>query len=182
MRNRRLSYALAFFLLMSLLAGCSSATSAPASSGVITHPTATPTSFGVNSPLVGTYTTTITPKDVVGHREFDNPSLPPSSTTVYLPGLWVLSFRNDGIWIAQGSTELNNQYIGTGRYQVTASQVTLVTDSKCLEYYVPYYGPGAQSATYTWTIHGKTLVLRTAQDLCAPRKIVLSSHPWTLQD
>ncbi|HJT58842.1 MAG TPA: hypothetical protein VJ761_20195 [Ktedonobacteraceae bacterium] len=142
---------------------------------------ATPTDFTVNSPLVGTYTTTITAKDVAGHREFDNTSLPPSSTTMYLPGLWVLTFRNDGIWIAQGSTNLNNQYIGTGRYQVTASQVTLVTDSKCLEYYVPYYGASAQSATYTWSIHGGRLLLQTAQDLCAPRKIVLSSHPWKLQ-
>ena len=181
MRNYRLSYALVLFLLTSLLAACSGATSVPASSHVNILPTATPTSFGVNSPLVGTYTTTITPKDVAGHREFDNTSLPPSSTTMYLPGLWVLTFRNDSIWIAQGSTNLNNQYIGTGKYQVTPSQVTLVTDSKCLEYYVPYYGASAQSATYTWSIHGERLLLQTAQDLCAPRKIVLSSHPWMLQ-
>jgi hypothetical protein len=177
MRNKRISCSLVLFLLISLLVACSGATS---SSGVRIHPTATPTSIMMNSPLIGTYVTTITRKDVAGHLEFYDPSSP-SSTSMYLPGLWVLTFRNDGIWIAQGSTDLNNQYIGTGHYQVTPSQVTLVTDARCLEYYVPYYGSQAQSATYTWRIRGKTLVLQTAQDLCAPRKIVLSSHPWTSQ-
>jgi len=180
MRKKRLSCSLVLFLLMSLLGACRGATSSPASSGFSRHPTATPTSFMMNSSLVGTYATTITRKDVVGHPEFYDPSFP-SSTSMYLPGLWVLTFRNDGIWIAQASTDINRQYIGTGRYQVTPSQVTVVTDSKCLEYYVPYYGPQAQSATYTWRIRGKMLVLQTAQDLCAPRKIVLSSHSWTSQ-
>ena len=179
MRKRRLSCSLVLFLLMSLLAACSGATSSPAS-GVRIHPTATPTSDMIHSPLVGIYVTTITPKDVAGHLEFYDPAAP-SSTSMYLPGLWVLTFRTDGIWIAQGSTDLNNQYIGTGHYQVTPSQVTFVTDARCLEYYVPYYGSQAQSATYTWRIRGKTLVLQAAQDPCAPRKIVLSSHPWTSQ-
>jgi len=177
MSKKRLSCSLVLFLVMSLLAACSGATSP---SGLRIHPTATPTSVMIHSPLVGTYVTTITPKDVAGHLEFYNPSSP-SSTPINLPGLWVLTFRNDGIWIAQGSTELNNQYIGTGHYRVTPSQVTLVTDARCLEYYVPYDGPQAQSATYTWRIRGKTLVLQTAQDFCAPRKIVLSSHPWMAQ-
>ena len=175
-RKKCLSCSPVLILLMSLLAACSGAASSPASSGLSISPTATPTTSVVNSPLAGTYTTTITPRDVAGQLEFDNQSSP-TNTSMYLPGPWVLTFRHDGVWIAQANTDLNNQYIGTGSYQVTGSQVTLVTDSKCLE----YYGPEAQSATYAWHLHGTTLVILTASDLCAPRKIVLSSHPWTLQ-
>lgn len=99
-----------------------------------------------------------------------------------LPGTWILTFRSDGVWIAEDSVGYGRQYIGTEVYTVVQNQVTLKTDSKCLEYYVPYYGPEAQSATYIWRLSGQKLILQTARDLCAPRKIVLASHPWTRQN
>lgn len=94
----------------------------------------------------------------------------------------MLTYRSDGIWIAQDNNEYGRQYIGTGHFNISDHQVTLLTDSKCLEYYVPYYGTGAQSATYAWQLSGTTLTLRTASDLCTPRHIVLASHPWTRVD
>lgn len=96
-----------------------------------------------------------------------------------LPGTWTSTFRSDGIWVAQDDNEYGRQYIGTGMYTVPPNEVTLVTDSKCLGYYVPYYGSQAQSATYTWRLSGSKLILQTTQDFCVPRKIVLSSHPLT---
>lgn len=92
--------------------------------------------------------------------------------------MWSLTYRSDGIWIAQDNNEYGRQYIGTGVFKIAGNQVTLLTDSKCLEYYVPYFGSEAQFATYTWQLHGNTLVLQTARDLCLPRHIVLASHTW----
>jgi hypothetical protein len=136
---------------------------APAASSVPatvvpTLPTPTP---NISSPLIGTYITTITSHDVAGHPELDTGSQKENAGGMSLPGMWYLTYRSDGIWIAQGSAEWGRQYIGTGVYKITQNQVTLLTDSKCLEYYVPYFGPGAQSATYSWQLSGKTLLLQT---------------------
>jgi hypothetical protein len=146
--------------------------------------TAVPTSpaQNISSPLIGTYTTTITSRDVTGHPELDTGSQKGNAGGMALPGTWTLTYRSDSIWIAQADAEWGRQYIGTGHYSITRNQVTFLTDSKCLEYYVPYYGPGAQSAIYSWQLRGETLVLQTANDLCLPRKIVLASHPWTRQN
>ncbi len=164
-------------LLVVVLAAC---TQAAPSGGPVrsTLAPATPTPH-ISSPLIGTYTTTITSRDVAGHPELDTGFMKENAGGMALRGTWILIYRSDGIWIAQDSAEWGRQYIGTGVYSISGNQVTLLTDSKCLEYYVPLYGTDAQSATYTWQLSGKTLVLRTARDLCLPREIVLASHPWT---
>ena len=166
-------------LLVVVLGACQQA--APPTAPVQVTVVPTPPTSAISSPLIGTYTTVITSQDVAGHPELDTGAQKENAGGMALPGTWVLTYRSDGIWLAQDNQEWGRQYIGTGVYSITHNQVTLLTDSKCLEYYVPYYGPEAQSATYSWQLHGKVLVLQTGKDLCLPRKIVLSSHPWTRQ-
>ena len=163
-------------LLVIVLAGCQQAAPLPASVQATATPV-TPTP-DISSPLIGTYTTTITGQDIVDHPELDTGDQKGNAGGMALRGIWTLIYRSDGIWIAQDNNEYGRQYIGTGHFSVSDHQVMLLTDSKCLEYYVPYYGVGAQFATYTWQLNGTTLTLRTASDLCTPRHIVLASHPW----
>ena len=163
-------------LLMVILAACQQAVPSTTTVQITATPT-TPTP-DISSPLIGTYTTIITSRDVAGHPELNTGPQGQNAGGMALPGTWILTYRSDGIWLAQTNFELGRQYIGTGKYSITQNQITLLTDSRCLEYYVPYYGPGAQSATYTWQLSGKTLVLQTASDLCLPRKIIMTSHPW----
>ncbi len=161
--------------LLMILAACQQAgpSTAPIRSTAVPHtPTAIP---AISSQLIGLYTTTITSRDVAGHPELDTAGMKENAGGMALPGTWTLSYRSDGIWLAQDSIEWGRQYIGTGPFSVSKNQVTLVNDSKCLE----YYGLQAQSATYSWRLSGDKLVLQTASDFCLPRKIVLVSHPWT---
>ena len=167
-----------FVLLVLIPAACAQTTPSVSPVHKTNAPQVTPTPHIV-SPLLGAYTTTVTHQDVVGHPELDTGWQKGNAGGMALPGTWTLTFRSDGIWVAQDDNEYGRQYIGTGMYIVTPNKVTLVTDSKCLEYYVPFYGPQAQSATYIWRLSGSKLVLQTTQDSCVPRKIVLSSHPWT---
>jgi len=165
-------------LFLCMLAACSNA--APSVQPRVSA-SPTPMPVAISSALLGTYTTTIVERDVASHPELDTAWQGTNAGGMALPGTWILTFRSDGVWIAEDSVGYGRQYIGTGIYTVTQNQVTLKTDSKCLEYYVPYYGPEAQSATYIWRLSGQKLILQTVRDLCTPRKIVLVSHPWTRQ-
>ncbi len=164
-------------LLMFVLIACQQATPSVGSVQATVVPTTPPPA--ISSPLIGTYTTIITSQDVAGHPELDTSDMRENAGGMDLPGTWALTYRSDAVWLAQDNHGWGRQYIGTGFYRITQNQVTLLTDSKCLEYYVPLYGPEAQSATYSWQLSGTTLVLQTANDFCLPRKIVLTSHHWT---
>ncbi|HLH60892.1 MAG TPA: hypothetical protein VKV20_04345 [Ktedonobacteraceae bacterium] len=165
-------------LLAVMLAGCfqSGPSSGPKRNTALL-PTPTPTP-NISSPLIGTYTTTVTSKDVAGHPELNTGYMQGNAGGMAIPGMWYLTFRSDGIWIAQDNNEYGRQYIGTGMFKIDGNRVMLLTDSKCLEYYVPLYGSNAQFATYTWQLQGNTLLLQTTGDLCLPRHIVLASHTW----
>lgn len=164
-------------LMTIILIGCQQANPFPGSvQATVTPVTPTP---DISSPLLGTYTTAIIGQDIAGYPELDTGNMKENAGGMALRGQWVLDYRSDGIWLAQDNAEWGRQYIGTGHYSITDHQVTLLTDSKCLEYYVPYYGAAAQSATYSWQLSGTTLTLHTASDLCIPRRIVLESHSWT---
>ena len=90
--NRR-SCLLTLVLLISFLAACSSTTSLPTTStptpGVTA--TSTPTSQPVSTPLIGTYTTMITRKDIASVDLARNAL----SGSDVQPGAWVLTFRDD---------------------------------------------------------------------------------------
>jgi hypothetical protein len=164
-------------LLLFVLEACQQA--APSVGSVQATVVLTTPPPAISSPLIGTYTTIITSQDLAGHPELDTSDMRENAGGMDLPGTWTLTYRSDAVWLAQDNRGWGRQYIGTGFYRITQNQVTLLTDSKCLEYYVPYYGPEAQSATYRWQLSGTTLVLQTANDFCLPRKIVLTSHHWT---
>ncbi len=159
---------LGIMLLLCLVTACSGNTVLP-SSGSVTHvaSTSTPTYQPVHSELVGTYTMTITQKDIATITDAD------LRTDV---GTWVLTLMNDGYYSALNGSPLT-RYIGSGQYMATQNLLTVVRSSKCLE----YYGPLATDATYTWKLQGRTLTLKAVQDLCPTRRQVFTTHPWLKQ-
>ncbi len=170
--------ALSIMLLMSTLAACGTETTAQA----VPHPTptraptATPTP--IISPLLGTFTTTLTKQDLAGHPEYMNTQ----GVAMDLLGTWQLQFESNGYFVAiNGLYYAGTQYVGTGRYTVTQNQLTITKDPKCYEFYGYQYGEQAEVDTYTWTLQGDTLTLKTAQDFCAARFKVFTTHPWHRQ-
>src|SRR6266571_3021653 len=155
-------------------------TTAPAASSATPAPSlSTPTSQPISSPLAGTYTTTITSNDLASHPDLMQQQGPDGMD---LLGTWILKFKGNSNWTAlNGDYISGRQYIGSGLYKVTSTQLIVVTDSKCLEFYGSLFGPDAQTSTYQWTIEGQTFTLKTEQDLCAARKLIFTSHPWQRQ-
>jgi hypothetical protein len=177
---KKMSWLLCLVVLMNVVVACGGAT-IPASSSAATQTLSlsTPTGQPAPSPLAGTYTTTITRNDLASHPDLMEQQGPGGMD---LLGTWVLKFNNNSNWTAlNGDYISGRQYIGSGIFKVTSNQLTVVTDSKCLEFYGPLFGPDAQTSTYTWTISGQTLTLKTAQDLCAARKLIFTSHAWARQ-
>lgn len=165
------SFFLAFLLLMSLLAACGngSATAQPVSSPTKTVSVSTPlpTKEVITSPIVGTYTITITQKDVAA-----NPDLASDLGT----HTWVL--KDDGTYFWKLHTPANSN-LGSfnidGTYQIAQDEVSM-KDALCANY---LNAPGA--GTYTWQRKGNTLILQVKSDDCVDRKLVLTMHPLVKQ-
>lgn len=93
-------------------------------------------------------------------------------------GDWVIEFRNDGYFTAQGpNSNSSAQYAGLGQYSLTGDLLT-ISDAKCWE----FDGPEARTITYKWSLQGQQLLLKeVGHDLCGPRKLLLTSHPLMKQ-
>lgn len=164
--------------LLSLLSACGGTTTQSPS-----HPTlATQVGYvhtpppHTDSPLVGIYTTTITPHDLTSHPELMSPQGPGGINIV---GTWTLVYKHNGSYTAlNGNYTSGEQYIGSGFYSVTSNRLTILSDSKCLEFYVPLHGPEAEVGMFIWSLQGKILKLQAIQDLCAVRNVLFTTHPW----
>jgi len=167
--NKRRRFLTAFVGLLILipfvLVGCggNQTTSSPTPTATPT-PTPTPTSVVITSPIVGTYTVTITQQDVA--------SMPDLAVAV---GHWTLTLRNDGVHVFSNADDGDLVH---GTYQVSPGQVSFTDLMVCAE----SYGSDAATGTYSWTLQGKTLILRAKVDSCPNRKLVLTTHPWVKQD
>jgi hypothetical protein len=156
---------LGVLLLVSLLAACGGGTaSTPASSPTKTVPvsTPTPTRVVITSPIVGTYSTTITNQDVA--------SMHASSLDI---GLHTWSFNDDGTysWRESGPNGGTN----TGRYQVSQGALSITDSAYCADQF------NAPTGTYNWVLKGNMLILQSKDDACLDRKIVLMAHPLLRQ-
>ena len=155
---------LSVLLLVSLLAACGGgAASTPTSSPTKTVPvsTPTPTREVISSPIVGTYDTTITKKDVA--------SMPGRSFDI---GPYTWSFNDNGTtsWTQYGP----NAGSENGQYQVSQGALSL-TDPYCNSAW------SAPTGTYSWVLKGNLLILQAKDDGCWDRKIVLTAHPLLRQ-
>lgn len=157
---------LGVLLLVSLLAACgSSAASTPASSPTKTVPvsTPTPTREVITSPIVGTYSTTITKQDIASmpDRRFDI-------------GPYTWSFNDNGTysWAQFGP---NGGSPETGPYQVLQGTLSIMGSSYCAS---EFNAPGG---TYSWVLKGNMLILQAKDDGCWDRKISLTAHPLLRQ-
>ncbi len=128
-------------------------------------PTPTATSVVITSPIVGTYAVTITQADI-------------PNDSLAVPGHWMITFTNDGRYtvILEGAPH------SVGTYQVKNQQLTIINDSRCIEFGQSEGISDAGTGTYTWMLNGKMLTLKAVTDTCSPRKLVLSTHPWVKQD
>jgi len=161
---KKMVFLLCVLLLTGLLAACGGTASTPAAPPTKTTTVSTPTpkTEVITSPIVGTYTTTITQADVA--------SMPDLKSNV---GDWTITLRNDGTYTAtlKGGPSLNAQY------NVTQDQVMFSNAAVCVQ----YFGPDAATGTYAWTLNGKQLIMKAIQDKCSFRKLVHTAHPWIKQ-
>jgi hypothetical protein len=151
---------LGILLLVSLLAACGGgAASPPASSPTktVSLSTPTPTREVITSPIVGSYSTTITKQDIASMQ---------SSSLFIAP--YTVSFNEDGTFDLRSFGP--NSGDDTGRYQVSQGELSL-TDSICADQY------NAPTGMYSWVLRGNTLILHTKEDGCPDRKIPLIAHP-----
>jgi hypothetical protein len=141
---------LMFISLVLVACGGSQTTSSPTPTAT---PPPTPASVEITSPIVGTYTVTITQAE---------------AGTIASPGNWTLTFMRDGTYavLLEGAPDAE------GSYSVKQNQLTLMKDVNC-----SYAGTG----TYTWALQGNKLTLKAAVDTCSPRKLVFTIHPWVKQ-
>ena len=163
-------------LFLMLLVGCGNGTPSQNKTATVPLGVWTPPSH-VESPLVGSYTTTITKKD--GTFMGISPAvIVPNSVGSVALGEWVIEFRNDGYFTAQGpNSNSSAQYAGLGQYFVIGDLLT-ISDSKCWE----FNGTQARTATYQWTLTGEQLLLKDVRtDLCSARKLLFTSHSFRKQ-
>jgi hypothetical protein len=166
----RLRFFLYFVLLTGLLVACSS--SSPPAKTAATTATAisTLTRQTPSSSIVGTYTMTITPKDIA---TANNPRI----TFEVQPGSWNLVLRSDGYYtVTTNYHPYGMSYVGEGTYTIAANRMVM-KDGNCWE----YFGSNGRFGTYTWSFQGKRLVFATIMDQCLSRKLVFTLHPWLLQ-
>jgi hypothetical protein len=167
---KRSNYLISVLLVLTVLVtACGSTTAAnPTPSTTPTTaakiPSPTNTSVVISSPIVGTYSLTISLKDVTS-----KPELGPHV------GKWTLTLNNDGSDRLRHTDPITDALIEVvyGTYQLSPGQVSF-TDDTCVQ----LYGPDAATGTYNWTLQGKTLILRTKVEKCSIRQLVLTSHPW----
>ena len=163
--------------VVSLVVACSGNTVSPpsrsAAPALFVH---TPPAH-VTSPLVGTYTTTITEQDGIFMVIAPAMTTKGNEGTVAL-GTWLIEFDSDGYYTALGNnSSTSEQYVGLGQYTVTANQL-MVSDAKCWE----FNGPKARTAMYSWTLEGRMLKLKVVGgDLCPAGKLLFTSHPLVKQ-
>jgi hypothetical protein len=155
-------------LLVSLLTACSSGAAAtPASSPTKTVPVIapTPTRELITSPIVGTYSATITKQDVA--------KMPDRSINL---GTHKWSFNDNGTynWIFNGPNTNGNGVDATGQYQVSQGELSL-TDPVCASVW------NAPMGTYSWVLNGNMLILQAKDDGCLDRQFVLTTHPLLRQ-
>jgi len=155
---------LGILLLVSLLAACGGgAVSPPASSPTKTVPlsTPTPTREVITSPIVGSYSTTITKQDIA--------SMHASNLDI---GDYTVSFNDNGTFNVKQFGP--NGGTATGPYQVSQGELSL-TDSMCASAW------NAPTGTYSWVLKGNMLILQAKDDGCLDRKIALVAHPLLRQ-
>ena len=162
---KRTPLLLGVLLLVSLLAACGGgAASTPAASPTKAVPvsTPTPTREVIASPIVGTYSTTITKQDAA--------SMHASSLDI---GLHTWSFNDDGTfsWREFGP----NGGTSTGRYQVSQAALSVTDSSYCANAF------NAPTGTYSWVLKGNMLILQVKDDACLDRQFVLTAHPLLRQ-
>jgi hypothetical protein len=167
----RFRFFLCFVLLTGLLVACSSpllpAMTATTTATAISTPTHQSSS---SSPIVGTYTMTITPKDIASANN-------PRITFEVQPGGWNLVLRSDGYYtVTTNYHPYGMSYVGEGTYTIEANRM-LMKDGNCWE----YFGSKGRFGTYTWSFQGKRLVFAAVVDQCLSRKLVFTLHPWLLQ-
>ena len=155
---------LGILLLASLLAACgggaaSPPVSSPTKTGAVSTPT--PTREVITSPIVGSYSTTITKQDIASMQ-----------SSILFIGPYTMSFNDDGTFDLRSFGP--NGGSDTGRYQVSQGELSL-TDSICADQY------NAPTGTYSWVLKGNTLILRAKEDGCPDRKIPLITHPLLRQ-
>jgi predicted small lipoprotein YifL len=161
-----------FLLLIFGLAACggsgTTSTPSPTVTADVTATQSSPTPV-IHSTLVGRYTLVVTSKDF----DPDSPLAFNIST-----GTWVLDFRPDGGIIGQDGNYLTlaATYVVLGQYTVHGNQFTMY-DTKCWE----FWGDNAKTATYSWTLQGNTLLLKSIGNDGCPGRSLLFSHPWTRQ-
>ncbi len=155
---------LLILLLLSLLAACGNNTT---STPTQPTPVSTPSTQATTSPLVGNYATTITKADIP-KTEIQTPEVGGNL------GAWIITFANNGRYVVyHDGIELSE-----ATYQVKQNQLTIIDDTRCIQL---VGDPSGGTATYTWMLNGKMLILKAVHDPCPPRKLVLSTHPWVKQ-
>jgi hypothetical protein len=162
---KRLPLLLGVLLLVSLLAACGGgAASTPAASPTQTVPlsTPTPTLEVITSPIVGTYSTTITQQDIASMH---------ASRLDIGPHTWSFSGNGTYIWVQIGP----NGGSDTGSYQVSQGALSITDPSWCADQF------NAPMGTYSWVLKGHMLILQAKDDGCLDRKIVLTAHPLLRQ-
>ena len=145
---------LGILLLASLLAACGGgAASPPASSPTKTVPvsTPTPTREVITSPIVGSYSTTITKQDIA--------SLHSSNLDI---GDYTVSFNDNGTFNVRQFGP--NGGTVTGPYQVSQGELSLTGFNVSVQYNAP-------TGTYSWVLRGNMLILHAKEDGCPDRKI-----------
>ena len=167
-------------LLLVVLSACSGNTT------VAPHQQRTPAPAGyvlppipahVGPPFAGDYLTVITKQDATWVMDAPAVIVPTAVGSLSL-GEWLISFRNDGYFTAQGpNSNFSAQYEGLGQYKVKGDLMT-VQDAKCWE----FDGFQAYSATYRWSLQGRILHLTAVgKDLCPIRGVLLTSHSMSKQ-
>jgi hypothetical protein len=163
--------------LIGLLAACNgqgfSASSQPATPVALTR---TPQRQPL-LPLIGTYTTTLTPDDVAAFTSGASFTLTTKGYKVALAAsMWVLRFSTDGSLTAlSGQYAPAATYVILGQYTVIQQRLKVTLDAKCSE----FYGPDATIALYTWHLQGQRITFTLAgQDRCPARELLLTRHPW----
>ena len=134
--------------------------------------------FAIVWPLIGSFERTPSPGDGGGQSLLDSFAMDLSGhggalEAAGLDGPWTIAFNGDGTirWSPPPGSGINDAlprdtFQSTDRTLVTA----LFQESLCR---------GQGVGTYAWVRSGDQLVLRTVDDACALRRVVLSTEAWT---
>ena len=166
--------------LIGLLAACSSQGFSPSSRPATPVALTRTPPHQPHLPLIGMYTTTLTPADIAAFSGGASFALTTKGYKVALAAsTWVLRFSSDGsITALSGHYAPAATYVSLGQYMVSHQRLTVTLDAKCAE----FYSLDATSARYTWRLQGQLLTFTVeGQDLCPARELLLTRHPWLKQ-